>query len=451
VLLDRPPLTQQQKWHPLLPLRTRVPLRFALVAVLAVLLLAAAEVLCVRLDVTGPTVQLLRSYVFEQPSAPGIYCGLALVLVLLRPRLRWWALGSAVAIDAVFAIVRLVVHGQVRSFGNGALFVLTVLTVYAVVRLRGIEQVNAFRGLACGGALVAATTLGNVWLDITARVRPRVLDEYVELADRALGSPSWVMGQVFAVLGSPGHYAFLAVYSMLPVASVFVAVVQLRRGWLRHNVILTFIAIGVVGPLIYLLYPVVGPAYAFGTSGGSFAMFGDWPRQLPGFSAARALPFDDFTPRNCMPSLHTAWAVILFVHTRPMGRWMRRLGTIWLLGTLAATLGFGYHYGVDLVVGAVFALTIEAAMRSRVCGWGRERRQLVAFGAAVVGTVLIGVRYGTAWISANPVPSAVLVLGALAAMVLGYWYSSTVSQPVRPAAGAALAAAPVSPSGQRAR
>ncbi len=90
-------------------------------------------------------------------------------------------------------------------------------------------------------------------------------------------------------------------------------------------------------------------------------------------------------------------------------------------------------------------------MRSRVCGWGRERRQLVAFGAVVVGTVLIGVRYGTAWISANPVPSAVLVLGALAAMVLGYWYSSTVSQPVRPAAVAALAAAPVSPSGQRAR
>jgi hypothetical protein len=390
-------------------------------AVLVVAGLIGLEVVCARLGLSGPTVQLLHSYVFEEPAAPGIYCGLALVLVLLRPRLRWLAAGAAVVLDAVLAFGRLLAHGHVSSFGSGALIVLTALAVYTVVRLRGPEQVNAMRGLACGMALVAATIVGNVWLEITAQTRPMVLDEYVALADRALGNPSWVMGEVFAPLGAPGHYAFLAVYSMLPVAAVFVAVVQLRHGWLRHNVMLTFIAIGLLGPMMYLLFPVVGPAYAFGSSGGSFAAAAQWPQQLPSVIGAQPLRFDTVTPRNCMPSLHTAWAVVLFVHTRSMGRWMRRLGAFWLTGTLAATLGFGYHYGVDLVVGAIFALTVEAAMRSRVDGWDRARVQLVAYGSTVITVLLLGVRFASAWISGNAVGVGVLVLSALLGMALGYW------------------------------
>jgi len=445
VLLDRPALLQRQP---------HVPPRFVLGAALAAVLLVGIEVVCARLHLSGPTVLLLRSYVFEEPAAPGIYCGLALMLVLLRPRLRWLALGSAVTIDLVLAVARLLLHGHVRSFGSGALIVLTALAGYAVLRLRGIEQVNALRGLACGAALVAATTMGNVWLEITAQVRPMVLDEYVEVADRALGSPSWAMGELFEVLGTPGHYLFLAVYSMLPLTAVFVAVVQLRRGWLRHNVMLTFIALGALGPAIYLLFPVVGPVYAFGSAGGPFALSTQWAHQVPSFSVAQPLRFDNFTPRNCMPSLHTAWAVILFVHTRSMSRWMRVLGAVWLLGTLAATLGFGYHYGVDLVVGAVFALTVEAAMQSRVQGWDRARVQLVAYGSAVVTALLLGVRYGTTWIGADPVMSGVLILGALGAMVAGFYRLTAAQRPVlvhrsvRPSGVGTPARAPFADAGQ---
>lgn len=392
-------------------------------------MLVGIEVVCARLGVSGPTVSLLATYVFEEPAAPSIYCGLGLVLVLLRPRLRWPALAAAVSIDLVFALVRLVVNGHVRSFGSGALIVLTALAGYTVVRLRGTEQLNALRGLACGMALVAATTIGNVWLEITARTRPMVLDQYVEQADRALGSPSWLAGRIFDALGAPAHYGFLAVYSMLPLAAVFVAVVQLRRGWQRHNVMLTFIAIGALGPVIYLLFPVVGPAYAFGSSGGAFAQSLQWPQQLPTYFGAQPLRFDDFTPRNCMPSLHTAWAVALFVHTRPMAPWMRRLGSFWLVGTLAATLGFGYHYGIDLVVGTVFALTIESALRSRLQGWGRARIQLVAYGAAVVSGLLLAVRYGTGWIATEPVLWAGVVVGVLVAMIYGYWRLNVTLKP----------------------
>jgi len=432
VLLDHPPRLQARQTH--------VPPRFVLGAALAAVLLIGIEVVCARLNLSGPTVLLLHSYVFEEPAAPGIYCGLALMLVLLRPRLRWLALGGAVAIDIVLAVARLLLYGHVRSFGSGALIVLTALAGYVVLRLRGTEQVNALRGLACGAALVAATTMGNVWLEITAQVRPMVLDEYVELADRALGSPSWAMGELFEVLGTPGHYLFLAVYSMLPLAAVFVAVVQLRKGWLRHNVMLTFIVLGLLGPAIYLVFPVVGPAYAFGSAGGRFAFSGQWAQQVPSFSLAQPLRFDNFTPRNCMPSLHTAWAVILFVHTRSMSRWMRALGTLWLLGTLAATLGFGYHYGVDLVVGAVFALTVEAAMQARVQRWERARVQLVAYGSAVITALLLAVRYGATWIGANPAVSGVLILAALGVMVAAFCRLSV-------AKGAVIVHRSVRPSG----
>lgn len=109
-----------------------------------------------------------------------------------------------------------------------------------------------------------------------------------------------------------------------------------------------------------------------GADGGQWAAADLWPDTLPPISAPHPMPFDEITPRNCMPSPHTAWAVTLFVHSRTGSRAMRYAGTFRLVGTLGSTLGFGYHYGVDIIAGMVFALTIEAAMRSLAQGWDRS-------------------------------------------------------------------------------
>ena len=61
----------------------------------------------------------------------------------------------------------------------------------------------------------------------------------------------------------------------------------------------------------------------------------------------------------------------LFVHSRKGPGLLRFAGTFWLVATLSATLGFGYHYGADLVAGVVFALTVEVAMRTYDRGWRR--------------------------------------------------------------------------------
>ena len=384
--------------------------------VVAVVALGVVEAVCAHLGVRGPVVTLVRTYSREEPAAPAVYCALAVALVLAPRGLRWPTLGVAIVVDLGFALQRLLVHGRLTSFGNGALVALTVLTVYSVVWVRAPLRYDAVRGLACAWAFVAATTVGNAWLQVTAHAEPQVLDEYTALADRALGSPSRAVGQVFDVLGPVGRGPFVAVYALLPVAAVGVAVVQLRGGWARHNVVLSFVVVGAFGPLVYLLFPVVGPAFAFGPQGGGFAVSTSWPTQLLVPGTPRLVPFDAVTPRNCVPSLHTAWAVVLFLHTRSMGRRLRMGGAVWLVLTLLATLGFGYHYGVDLVVGAVFALTIETAVRSQRTGWRREGAVLVGASATVVVAVLCAIRFGAVTIADHPWSSGVLALSTVGAV-----------------------------------
>ncbi len=113
-----------------------------------------------------------------------------------------------------------------------------------------------------------------------------------------------------------------------------------------------------------MVFPVVGPILAFGSWGNGYELADIWPNVVPPVpDSVGPMPFDGITPRNCMPSLHTAWALSLFIHSRGGPRWLRWGGTFWLVGTLIATLGLGAHYGIDLVAGAALCLTVESALR----------------------------------------------------------------------------------------
>lgn len=427
MLLDQPTRTRR-RWR----------LALALTALLLLTLLVVLQVVAAKVGVRGPAASLVDGYLRQDPGAPAFYCALVLTLVLSPPRVRWPTLAVAVTIDVVLGVARLIADGTVHSVGNGAIIALTGLTVWALRRVRGSRRADMVLGLVCGWAFLAATTVGQVWLQITARSRPAVLDAYVATADHALGNPSWRVGELFALIGTPGRAPFLIVYAMLPVAAVLVAAVQLRHGWVRHNVVLTFIAVGVLGPMIYLLFPVVGPTYAFGSAGWPFAVTTGWPWQLPSFGAPRAVSFDTMTPRNCVPSLHTAWAVVLFLHTRSMAPWLRRLGAVWLVVTLLATLGFGYHYGFDLVVGAIFGVTVEAAVRSATNGWRRDRTALLAWGSLVFAALLGVIRYRAEVLAAHPVIGAAVVLAVLGSVCWGA--GRVLGEPVTQHAGALPAA-----------
>lgn len=318
----------------------------------------------------------MQQLIFEPESWPLMYVSMALMTVVFTWRERFTALGVAVGIDVVLLLVRLIFDAK-TTLGTGPLWVMLACVVMAFTHRAGRERVLLLKGVGLGMLLLVARKTGNIWLLITSTTRPTVLDEYLAAADHALANPSWLVGRLLEAAGPVPWNILHWVYTQLTVAAVVIAFYQLRnvakeRSFPRHHLVRTFIVIGLFGPAIYMIFPVVGPVYAFGSQGGQWAVANLWPDVLPSVTVPQHLPFNDFTPRNCMPSLHTAWATAIFIHSRQAPRALRYAGTFWLVATLSATLGFGYHYGVDILAGVVFTLTIEAVCaRRRAAGTGR--------------------------------------------------------------------------------
>ena len=385
---------------------------------LIVLLLVGLQVIASCAGFRGPLVGLISDYVATPKSSTVPWVGLGVAAVGLSNRCRIYALSAAVALDVVFAAERMS-RGSGFSFGNGPLIVLTGLAVLVAWQRWARAELNtAFRGVAFGLLLVIATEAIESWLRVTAIVRPKVFDEYALLADHALAQPSWLVGRLVEAGGPVPNAALHWVYIELPLAAMVVAIYELRNvrtaGWPRHFLVPTFLLLSLVGPVIYLLFPVVGPEFAFGSAGRSFQVGNYWPHMMPPIQLSpRPLAFDGFTPRNCMPSMHTAWALAIFLHSRGGPRWLRWGGALWLICTIGATLGFGYHYGVDLVAGAVLCMTVDSALRDFVRG--RVWSWLAILGAALLAVLLLCCRYLAEAMASYPLLFGPLILGGLAA------------------------------------
>ncbi|MEU5130168.1 phosphatase PAP2 family protein [Streptomyces mobaraensis] len=353
----------------------------------------------------GPLVTQAKELVF--PPKPGpLYAGLALTMVVLTWRQRLIAAAWAVGIDLLFVLGRWAADVKVtdgRYFGNGALWVMLGVAVIALTRRTGRERTLLLKGVGLGLLLVAGRKVGDSWLMITWKTRPKVLDQYVATADHALGNPSWAAGRILKAAEPIGPHVLDLVYAHLAVAAIIFALYQLRnvaaeRRFPRHHLVRTFLVIGLLGPGIYMLFPVVGPVFAYGpgasgTGGVEWATANIWPHTPPSIGIPHAFTYDDLTPRNCMPSLHTAWATAIFIHSRKGPRWVRYGGAFWLVATISATLGFGYHYGSDVIAGVVFALTIEAGMRLYDRGPDRKGILFIAYGTTVFTAFLLAYRF----------------------------------------------------------
>lgn len=402
---------------------------WAAVGVVAVGFLVALEIAARHYGQPGPLTNQAREVVFAPKSGPLLYASMALTMVVLTWRQRFVAAAVAIGIDVVFFLVRWALDAEMM-FGNGALWVILGCAVIAVVRRTGRERALLLKGVGLGLLLVAGRKTGDAWLLITSKTRPTVLDQYLATADHALGNPSWLVGRMVRATGPIGSTLLDWVYVQLAVAAVVVALYQLRhvaaeRRFPRHHLVRTFLVIGLLGPGIYMIFPVVGPVFAygtgaFGTGGGHWAVADLWPHTPPPIGAPHPMPYDEITPRNCMPSLHTAWATAIFIHSRGAPRVLRSAGTFWLVATLGATLGFGYHYGVDLIAGVVFTLTVEAALRTFDRGWDRSGVRLVAYGATVFAALLVSYRYLSEEMAGHPWVFGPLLLLVMASVVHGY-------------------------------
>ncbi|WP_433592041.1 DUF5933 domain-containing protein [Nocardia sp. CA-145437] len=428
--------------------------RVRMTAVLTVgaLALLTLQVVASQHHFTGPLESIRDDFVGNAKSFTVPWAGLGLALIGLDWRRRCVAVGTALGIDVAYQSIRSLSGGPL-AMGNGPVLVLLGILGLALWRWQGKDRSNALHAAALGILLVLSSKVADVWLGITVLAGPRVLDEHIVLVDHALGDPSWMAGQLLEWLGPVASAVLHWVYIELPVGAMIVTIWQLRNVvktgvWPGHYLVRTFLVIGLIGPLFYVIFPVVGPIFAYGTEGHAFSLGNYWPNVVPTVDLTPgSIAFDRFAPRNCMPSLHTAWALSIFVHSRrdpltgaPAPTWLRWGGTFWLLATIGATLGFGYHYGADLVAGAVLCLAIESALRAPERGWDRARVQLVGAGAALFTGLLLSYRYLSVEFAEHPVPAGVLVIGLSAAYVTAFYRTWFAEPATAPAAELDLAA-----------
>lgn len=120
------------------------------------------------------------------------------------------------------------------------------------------------------------------------------------------------------------------VYDALPLFMVSCIVILKDRD---RKMLLAAIAIAsLLCPIFYLMFPAVGPAHVG----------------------------DPHAPRNCVPSMHFTWTLLLWVYSK--GNWKWAFGVI-ALATGWATLATGEHYSLDLVAAILFTWGVVASVR----------------------------------------------------------------------------------------
>jgi hypothetical protein len=193
-------------------------------------------------------------------------------------------------------------------------------------------------------------------------------------------------------------FGFLAgsCYMLIPLGmQVLVALV--KPSSLSTRLLFAFIGAGVVAPLLYVACPVAGPRVAVGDPLAS---------KLEALSqheiGPRVVATDE--PRNGMPSLHTAWALLLLLNASSLPKGWRRGMLIFAALNIWTTLGAALHWLLDLVVAVPFGVIIQVLLIDMRVGVLMRSLLVVATSAAFVAGWLPAVTSGAV---ARDVPSLV--------------------------------------------
>ena len=222
-------------------------------------------------------------------------------------------------------------------------------------------------------------------LAVTSVAYPTTYDSFLYGFDAQLGwQPSFLVGRLFARAGALRQLCYLG-YESLPLAMA-VAFALERSGPRRQTSRLmpAFAVAAAGGFLLYNLYPAVGPVHVFGTQ---------FPYSPP---SAGLPPFRMVAvasePRNAMPSVHIAMALLILWNSRRWHGLCRALAGALLAITVLATLGFGEHYLVDLFVAVPFALLAQGLAADGLPWRNPVRMASVATGAGLVAAWLTYLR-----------------------------------------------------------
>lgn len=197
---------------------------------------------------------------------------------------------------------------------------------------------------------VALTPFG-LWT--TYSLNP-VYDLHLYAFDQLLGFHSTILGvasyRALAPLSTVASLCYLAV-------PIGIAVVGYRQEDPQREIEILFAAVlgSVVGFALYHVCPVVGPLHSLGSP---------YPDALPVIPPEHIGPqiVEARVPRNGMPSLHTLWALVIWIGAGDLTRtwrWGLR-GFAWL--NLWAAMGLAdTHWIMDLVVAVPLTVAVRGA------------------------------------------------------------------------------------------
>lgn len=184
------------------------------------------------------------------------------------------------------------------------------------------------------------------YLNLTAALRPGTWDVYLRGFDQALG--------IHALEAIPAAFSKVPllvevssiVYLAVPLLFALGAFVASRQGQ-RQGLQLwgLFLFATLAGYAVYFMFPACGPRYLAQV----------YPTAL---SELRTVVLPAY-PRNCVPSLHMTWTVLLWWNMRSHGVLHASWSLACAILTLVFMLGSGEHYLVDVILSVPFIIAVQ--------------------------------------------------------------------------------------------
>ena len=318
---------------------------------------------------------MFGSFVIYLGTSPGrkgialsLFAGAVSFLVFrLSGRAVRWDIEGAITLPGAFA-------------GAGCLFVLA--SAWLLARSKRAHKEAADSLLLCIALPASLILIDFVLLRRTTQFS---FDRILLGCDGVLGvQPSYLVASVVQSYPAALRLCRL-VYDALPlaIACAYVTCSPASAGTLARSLVVA----GVVGRPLHFLVPAAGPKWA---------LAGLFPTVVPMITADYMRPFELSAYFNCVPSLHLAWALLIFWQLRRKSAPALVISAAFLTCTAISTLALGEHYLIDLVIAFPFALTVEALCVGRLSAIAGSPRRIWAatVGCALFAGLTFIIRFG---------------------------------------------------------
>lgn len=267
--------------------------------------------------------------------------------------------------------------------------------------------------------LCAVLALGvSSFLEITPVIFPGTYDYQMHHIDAAFGNPAekltaWVGSLPLAVRQFLTMLYDLIGWIYIPLIAL---VIRENKGE-ALNIWRTYIYALGLAMFCYAFIPMSGPLYAFGPD-----LF---PNKM-GESLHIPSVVTTIQPalRNGMPSMHfTSAASIAFICAALKNKWYFVASLLFLVGTVVATMGFGEHYLIDLVVALTYSATISIVLMGpkKYLAQGLVARLALGLAAATFLLWMLMFKFAGDWLI-NSLIVVKILTGWSVALFLSVWY-----------------------------